>query len=146
MIVNATSKLITRAEALSAEEIFPAPSASTWSWADFFRFNSVQQQQQQQKATKNLSWLATNGENKASTQKGMLRQNSIQEIHQYSINPITFHSIKYASNEICLQEILKASTDQAERLSKKFALVHTCFVEHRRNILFVTQMSIYPVK
>lgn len=56
--------------------------------------------------------------------KGMLRQNSIQEIHQYSINPITFHSINYASNEIRLQEILTAPTDQAERLSKVCTCPH----------------------
>lgn len=82
------------------------------------------QQQQEQKASESLSWLATDVRRKRKPpHKSNVKTNSIQEIHQYSINPITFHSIKYPSNEIHLQEILKAFTAQAKRLTKS---LHLC--------------------
>lgn len=53
-----------------------------------------------------------------------------------------FHSIKSPSNEICPQEALKPFTAQAEQLSKVYT--HSLTFLNTGEILFVTQLSIYP--
>lgn len=55
-----------------------------------------------------------------------------------------FHSIKSPSNEICPQEALKPFTAQAEQLSIH-ARTHSLTFLNTGEILFVTQLSIYPV-